>query len=356
MTQNGGIPDPDAQRDLGPVAGPPGFLHRMSIPLLVRILSHALVWLFLLIPAAIEMARGWRPQGDNATIALQSFRALSLHPPLLGQQATVEAGAHYVLSSPGPLQYYLLAIPTHLDSHQGPLWGAAIVSALVLSVAIEALWRAGLWLGCGAVAFCLVDLAWLANGVVTNIIWNPNMGLPFVMATMALAWVVSVGRLGWWPVLVATGSMAPQIEVFYAPLTISVGVVQPNSWRSLFPAQDPTPLARSRIGVSLLCWLPAIIQEFTGRTGNLTAYLHANGTQKSLGFGFGLRTVAFTVWPQPIWIRHAGYLALLRGIAHSPKVLGALIPIAMAAIAFVAWRRKEPNLSALAAVGAVFLP
>ena len=84
-----------------------------DFPHIVRWASHGLVWIALLVPMVSELARGWRPDSDNAAIAARAYQSLSLHPPLVGM--TTVAGNGHVLFDPGPLMFYLLAVPVHLD-------------------------------------------------------------------------------------------------------------------------------------------------------------------------------------------------------------------------------------------------
>ena len=79
---------------------------------------------------------GWMPTGDDAAIALRSWNSLTAHGPLVGQATRL---AHGVFD-PGPLEYWLLAIPVHISPNHGVLWGAAICCMAACSLAIEAAW------------------------------------------------------------------------------------------------------------------------------------------------------------------------------------------------------------------------
>jgi hypothetical protein len=172
------------------------------------------VWTVVLVPALGEMVDGWRPLQDEATISLRAWQVFSLHPPLLGQFSTTSVGTGHLIFDPGPLQFWLLALPVHIDPNQGALWGAALLVGLVLSLAIEALWRTGRAWACGLVAFALLDIAWLIPSVFARPAWNPDFAIPFVLTSIVLAWVVATGSLKWWPWLVFTASVAVQAELF----------------------------------------------------------------------------------------------------------------------------------------------
>src|SRR5258707_9863543 len=97
-----------------------------------------LAWLPFGFAAARSVATGWRPVSDNAAIALRSWDVLTAHAPLVGQ-ATRLAGGVYDL---GPLQYWLLTLPVHVDPLHGVLWGAALWCMVAASLTIEAAWAA----------------------------------------------------------------------------------------------------------------------------------------------------------------------------------------------------------------------
>ena len=80
-----------------------------------RLFSHLVIWAVVLIPTIIEMSRGWIAVLDEATISLRSFQVFSLHPPLLGQYSTTSESVGHLIFDPGPLQYWLLAVPVRID-------------------------------------------------------------------------------------------------------------------------------------------------------------------------------------------------------------------------------------------------
>lgn len=193
-----------------------------------RIGSHLVIWTVVLVPTVLELIRGWRPlYQDDATITFRSYEIFSLHPPLLGQYSSISPGSGHILFDPGPLQYVLLAVPTHVDRLQGGLWGSALACGLVLSVAVEAMWSSRQWLACVLVALAVVDLAWTVPSVFAHQIWNPDFGLIFLFASIVLAYAVALGSFGWWPVLVFTASVAAQAELFYAAVAAGLMIVSP---------------------------------------------------------------------------------------------------------------------------------
>jgi hypothetical protein len=318
-----------------------------------RILSHLAVWTIILIPTVLEMARGWRALDDDATISLRSYQVLSLHPPLLGQFSTVSYGTGHLLFDPGPLLYWLLAIPVHLDPAQGGLWGGALCCGLALSAAVEAVWSRAGWFGAAVMAFGVADLAWLLPDVFAHAMWNPFFGLVFLMASLAISWVVATGSLGWWPVLVFTASVAAQADLIFSILAVALAVAAP-----ILGALHGGRPARMRwlaagIGVGVVCWVSTLIQEVTGSPGNLALVFDARGKEAIAGLGFGLRSLALAASPSPIWLVHAAGLGNVPMLGHQSAAWGAVALCLIAAIAVVAWRAGRHDLATLAGIGVV---
>ena len=322
-----------------------------SVPGAVRITSHAAVWAAALVPMFAELSRGWRPFGDDAAIASRSYQVLSLHPPLTGLASAASTGTGHTVFDPGPLLFFLLSVPVRIDPAHGLLWGAAFFGAAVLSVSIEAAWSGGRWLAGAAVAFAALDLVWLTPAVFENLAWNAYFPLPFFIAAVVLAWVVSTGATGWWPVLVFAASVAAQCHLIFLVPGVVLTVVALAF--GLFGTRPPRRLRWLGIGlgVGVLCWLAPLIQELGGR-GNLTALFRAGRGQATLGLGFGLRMVGLAGAPHPVWLTHLpstfdSIVAL--EYAHAPWYGGLVLGL-LGVITVVALTTGRRVLGALGAV------
>ena len=108
-----------------------------------RLAVHLVVWAPFLSGVAQAVRLRWRPVGDGAAIAVRSWEVLTAHGPLVGQATRLADGAF----DPGPLQYWLQAVPVHLDPRYGVLWGAALCCMIASSLAVEAAWSAAGWRG-----------------------------------------------------------------------------------------------------------------------------------------------------------------------------------------------------------------
>jgi hypothetical protein len=318
-----------------------------------RVLSHLAIWAVILVPTVTELARGWRALQDDATISLRSYEVLSLHPPLLGQFSTASYWSGHTIFDPGPLLYWLLTIPVHLDPARGGLWGAALGCGLVLSVAFEAVWTSGHRLAGAVVAVAVVDLAWTLPEAFAHLIWNPYFGLMFLAASLAISFAVATGSFGWWPVLVFTASVTAQAELIFAILAVALVVISPML--GLVGGRSPARLRWLGVGagVGAVCWVTPLIQQVAGSPGNLALILDAHGKQAGAGLSFGLRSLALAGSPAPIWLIHGNGLGNLDLFdRHSPGV-GVVVFVVTAGIAVLAGLTGRRALAALAALGTV---
>lgn len=334
---------------------------------MVRVGSHIAVWLAVVVPTVKELMAGWRPLDDNAAIAVRAYQSLSLHPPLVGQATAAAVGTGHTLYDPGPLLFYLLAPPVRISPTYGLLIGAMILVGVVLSVAIEAAWSAGQWVAAGLVALTVLDLLWLMPTVFQSLPWNAYFPLPFLLSSIVLAWVVSLGKVNWWPVLVVAASVAAQSHLlFLVPAAALVGVALVFGLlrtRRLRPPGDGADGAGARLtvrslrwlvvglGTGLLCWLAPLIQD-VGSNGNLSALAHSGG-QPAFGPGFGLSQVGQAMVGPPLWMtRPPGGFFTAFSFTHAPPpwtgglVFGLLILVTVAA--FAARRRALGGLGAVA--------
>jgi hypothetical protein len=324
---------------------------RRRVPGCVRLVSHLAVWVCVWVSAGLVLARGWTPVGDYAAIELHAYRTLSFHPPLLGMYSTAGFGVGHALFSPGPLSLWMLAVPVHVDPVHGLVWGSALWWGLALSLAIEAMWSAGRWIGCGLIALGVVDLLWAAPSLLENQAWNPYFPLPFLIAAMATAFVVAEGKFGWWPVLLFTGSVAAQTHLFYVLPAVALVVVAPVlGW---FIGARPATLRwlSLGLGVGAVCWIAPLIQAL-GRNSNVAALARGTGGARTLGFGFGLRLVADSASASPIWLRRAPtgfYPDMAFAFGHQP-VYGIGVLCVLVAASIYGFISKQPRIVAAGAV------
>jgi hypothetical protein len=300
------------------------------------------------------ISRGWSAVGDDATISIRSYDSLSGKGTLLGLLSQLSGISHPVYH-PGPLEYWLLALPVRFGGHYGTLWGAALFCTLAAIVAAEAVRAArGPQAQLVATVLILGVVAWVPP-IAENPVWNPYMGLMFLLAAIGAAFAVLCGKPGWWPVVVVSGSIATQCHLVFALasvlLVIVAGVVA--AIRSVRRRQGSwwENVSWLVIGLSLgvACWLAPLIQQFSDHPGNLSAIISAELSQHGLGLAFGLRALSATTLPHPLWLA-ASNPAAVTVIQKSSPLWGVVVLFVLGATAVLAPRRRAYDLGALAAI------
>jgi hypothetical protein len=330
----------------------------LSRPTAFRGAAHLVTWLPFIYGAANTLWNGWRPVSDIAGIALRSWNTISLNGPQVGQATRLAHGVYDL----GPLQYWLLAVPVHLDPIHGVLWGAALWCMLACSLTIEAAWSvSGQWGGLVAAGAILGAILWIP-AIASLPCWNPWFGMMYFLASFAAAWAVMAGNRGWWPVLMVTASIAAQAHLMFAVAAAAlvftalvVGVVDTYRERASYRWAVIGFLA------GLACWIAPLIQEFTARTGNLTALIDSQGTARRVGgLTFGLKAVAASVQPPPVWWSPLSSIPGLSVVHGRSAAVGAAVLVLTAVALAVAvrplrsrWAAALAGISLLASVTAV---
>ncbi len=318
-------------------------------PLVVRVSSHVAVWLSVLLALEVELSHHWLPVGDNAAIASRAYQTFSTHPPLVGLLSTAGSPGHTVYD-PGPLLFWLLTVPVHIDPTQGALWGAALLAGAALSLAVEAVWSTRLWFGCAVVGFITVDMFWLTPYVFENISWNAYFPLPFFIATLALAWVVGSGSFGWWPVLVFTASVAAQAHLLFSLPCAVLAVAAPVV--GLVVDGRPRRIRWLVIGlaVGVACWIAPVLQQLFGRNGNLSSLVGSQSGLPKEGVRFSLSLFGRIGHLPPIWLTHQptniDALAAFEGSAGAAT--GVIVLALLVGAAVFGWTTGRRRLAVLA--------
>ena len=327
----------------------------------MQVAPYVLIWTLIMVPTIRTMARGWRPLSDDANIAIGAWRSLSLHPPLVG---VLTDATGQLASYPGPLELWLLGPFVHLDPGQGALLGSAVLCAAVLSVAVAVLAKsAGVWAGV-VFSLCIADLALVMPTPFVDPVWNPDFGFFWFLAFLGVAFAVGMGNLRYLALLVFIGSVTVDSHLMYLPSIVVVAVLvvisgfllrRPTNYRWLLWTA----------GVTVVCWAPTLIQEFTSSRPNLSLLLKGGITaphQKTQGFLYGLRALSRAASPLPIWASPRPITAwAASGDFYRRDPLVALVALVIVGIAVYAWRRGHRELLSLclvslgASVGLVYL-
>lgn len=327
---------------------------------LLRTVCHLVAEVPLLVVAGLQIAHGWVPTSDDAVIAWRSWDVFSAAVPLDGQFTQISTATGHPAFDLGPMQYFLLALPERVDPVHGLLWGAALLSAVLLALGIEAAWASG---GPPAGALTAAGGALLTATLVestVNLAWNPSVGVYALAAAMVAGITAASGRLGWLPVSVAAASLAAQCHVSFAAPAAAVLLVALVLGLAREHGRAGGPLLAAFF-VAAACWAAPIYQELRGHPGNWSVLASSLGRHgRSVGFDLGLRGVAAATRILPTWATRpppVGTGARFRRFEHvvyggsaSWGITAILICAVVGVAALLTGRR---GLSALALVAAL---
>ena len=213
--------------------------------------------------------------GDRAILALTAHDAWRA-PVLLG------AYSRFYWHHPGPLYFYVLNLLSSLFGGQtvGLVLGATAINVAAAVGILALAHRRG-----GRPLLVWASLLLTAYMVVIEPIpfdiWNPSVTLlPFVLVLL-LAW--SVACRDWWaaPWLALVASFAVQTHVGLVPgvvmalaFAVFVSVWRQRHGQVPLRADERRTIRRSvavSIAITVVVWLPPVIQQLTSQEGNLTS-------------------------------------------------------------------------------------
>ncbi len=313
----------------------------LAVVLVLLALAPVLVVVFL------RTGHSYAPAGDIGSIDLRVRDVFSLHPPLVGPYG------NHGWDHPGPLLFYLLAVPSLLSGHAA--WGTQVGGALLQGVAIVWLavlaWRRG---GFPLLAVAMVGVGLLANASTPLLVrdpWNPHVALPFFALFLFQAWLLATGEARQLPGATFVGTLLVQTHVGYAPLVVAAAAVVVACRVVDVRAGRSTTSWRRPIGWALLIggvlWLPPVIDALKDWPGNLgdiaTYFLHPDHSlQLRVGLGGGARLLAAEFALPPDWLRGHGDYGFA-GLADGRSVGLLLIPAVLLVVGVVVARRRHES-------------
>jgi hypothetical protein len=313
----------------------------------VKALLHGAAWLPLVVGLFGSIAGKWTATGDNAVISIRSWEQLSKHGTLVGQPTFIS----HVFDL-GPMEYWLLALPVHIDPRYGPLIGATLACMVAVSLAVEAAWSAfGPPGGVLAVAFVTGVVAWVPV-VSYQSTWNPHFGEFWYLATIASAVAVLMGDPRWFAAVVVCGSIASQAHLMFGLPSVGLAVLagllvaveaakRRTSWQWLFAG----------VVVGVGCWIAPVIQQFTGHPGNMVQFVKSQGHVARMGLRYGLQALAASVDPRIL--RPGGSNAIGQPFLSHASVLGGVAILAATVVVVLLGVMQRAQL--LIAIGCVAL-
>ena len=339
MTANAGAPASLAV-DRAALPAPRQPVLPRSLATVLRLAAHVAAWVPFAIGAIRAVQQGSPVIADGAAMALcaPSWDVLTPYGPLVGQATQLRHGAF----DPGPLQYWLLAVP--VVSKPRPGWcGARRCGAWSRprSRSTPPGRRWGPFGGLAASGIVIATVAWQPL-VAAQPYWNPWFGVLFFLATLAAGLAVVSGHRRWWPVLVLTASVATQAHLMFALASAALVLV------ALVAGLTDTIRARAGywwafpgLMAGAACWIAPFIQQFTSRHGNLSLLIVSLGTRQSAGSAFGLKALTASALPPAVWWQTATstrYEGIAREIGGRTPAFGVAMLVLTAAVLALAVR------------------
>lgn len=267
----------------------------------------------ILAAAVRAITSHWYAASDDALFPLRALDAYTRHRPLVGTWSSGAGHSGINFNHPGPLMFYLLAVPVRLFGvSPGTVVGTATLNA---AAAVAVVWLARRRAGSGfalATAVALLGLEWSMGTHLLVDPWNPHAATLPAAAMLFAAW--SVVERDWVaaPVLVLAGSLALQLHLSYVllvPALVLVTAAGAVVMRRVLPAGRAAGRPSVRwipvaVAIGVLVWLPPLWQQLSGHPGNLTAMWQArqHPTASAIGLLRGARTLSAVVALPPWWL------------------------------------------------------
>jgi hypothetical protein len=292
----------------------------------------------------------WVPLADNGVIVLRSWDVLTDQSPLVGQFSTAKQEAVGDVYSPGPLLYWLLALPVRLLGPDGvPLAMGALNVASIMGTVALARRRAG-------IAFMLVTAAALAltwRSLPPDLLFTPfNPTAPLIPCTLLifLAWSLACGELRLLPVTALVASFVMQAHLAYvvpavAMLTVAAaGLVIAKRRGELSPPSGGRRWALAALLVLAVSWSAPLIDEVVHEPGNLTMLRRTfSADRATLGSDAAWHAIVQAFGVPPWWLEsRADNASRFTDIAVSPSrpsILAFLALVGLLGLALLNWRR-----------------
>ncbi|MBI2705285.1 MAG: hypothetical protein HYX32_08365 [Actinobacteria bacterium] len=261
--------------------------------------------------------RDFAPFADIALIELGT-RDVGRHAVLLGVYS------RFGWRHPGPMLFYLLAIPYWLSggSSGGLYAGAALINgACVVTIAWLAQRRGGRQL----LLLSLLSVALMTRTLGPELWadpWNPSLALYPLLVFLFGSWCLADGDDGVLPILAIAGTFSVQTHVGFAPfivIPLAVALLSRVILSRTTDAAHPDHRLRQpllwSVGILTALWLPPLIDQATRRPGNLQAlFSFFRGATPQLGLREGVSFTQFELGVRPAWLfgeLQAGWLGLV---------------------------------------------
>lgn len=310
----------------------------------------------LLIPLLVSAVDLWFSVG-NAFLPHSDQALIELHTRDVWHHiVTTGAYSRYGNQHPGPLLFYVLAIPYRVLGSRSvalDLTALLVNGATIAAILALAMRRGRLPM----VLAAAIPVALLVHALGIEQLrdpWNAYLPVLPLLLLLLLAWSVAVGDLWLLPVAIAVGSFAAQthlgfaLEVFGLMLIGTVGaVVYAYRHRATGALRTLIWSIAVSVGVGLLLWSPVLYGTFIRGDGNIQANINLfTAGVPAAGFDTAVRLLAPQWGFTPAWVFGSPQSAPTPWVGLFGLVL-------VAAAAGVAWWRRSADLAWLIATLAV---
>jgi hypothetical protein len=165
---------------------------------------------------------GWQPAGDDGIIVTRAWDVFTTHSPLVGQYSEAGDVTRQIVHSPGPLLYWLLALPARFGSVASIAgWMGAWNTIAIIGAVALARRRGGLGLMFATAAAIALMCQSLPSESFHDV-WNPAAALfPFLLLVF-LCWSLACGEYRLAPLTVLVASYVTQTHLTYLAPTLGM--------------------------------------------------------------------------------------------------------------------------------------
>jgi hypothetical protein len=295
-----------------------------------------------------RVGRDYVPTGDVGLIDTRVRDVLSTHPPLVGPYS------RYGWSHPGPLMFFLIAIPSAITGQAA--WATLVGGALLQGIAIVWLawlaWRRG-GLPLLAAAMVGISLIYVTTGPwVVLEPWNPHIAIAFFALFAFQAWLFATGDHRVLFGAAITGTFLVQTHVGYAPLVVVVvAVAGVYAYFDIRWGRVDSSVLRSRVKrtviVVVLLWTPALIEMVQHPPGNLprvaSYFVRSKNAEPALGLLGGAQLLAAEFRWLPAWLGGSDFFDPLTHRANASPLLHLVLPVALLVVGLSVARRTRTS-------------
>ena len=262
---------------------------------------------------------GWVPAGDNGVIATRGWDVLTSHTPLVGQYSEAGVVVHgQLMHSPGPLLYWLIALPARFGSVTSIAVTMGVVNSLaIFGCVVLARRRGGVVLMFATAAGIALMCQSLPSEAMHDI-WNPAAGLFAFLLLVFVCWSLACGEYRLLPVTVLIASYVVQTHLMYAAPTavlLAVGggglLLGRHERRRARPSPGGPGRSTQRIWpwtltaflVAAACWAAPAIDQIEHSPGNMAMIVRTvQHRGPALGGAVGRTAVIRSVGITPWWL------------------------------------------------------